>query len=271
LSRNETIFLAAAPAWSTASANAKKSGVPYGITITTTPNNVDTKQGAYAKKIIDKAAPWNLGCFDMTDDELDAFIEKNSSNGFIFVQFTYLELGRTEAWLKEQLRTFQGDLAKIKREFLLEWPRSTDSSVFNEEQLDKVHSFIHPPVSHVIANGYFIDFYEKPDVNVNYIISCDVAGGLSQDNSAITFIAPDDFRIVGDFRNNKIDTDNFRKLIETLMLDWFRNAILIVERNSYGKFMPSILVILWRIFVNCWKPLRAFRTTTQPAKAIVNV
>jgi hypothetical protein len=234
LARNETIFLAAAPAWSTASMNAKKAGVPYGITITTTPNNVDTKQGAYAKKIIEKAAVWRLECFDMTDEELNLFVENNSSNGFIFVQFTYKELGRDETWLKEQLRTFQGDLAKIKREFLLEWPRSTDFSIFNEDQLDKIVLYVKKPTNTITVNGYFIDFYESPDINTNYIISCDVAGGLSQDNSVITIIAPDDFRVVGDFRNNKIDTENFKKLVEELMKNWFRNAILIIERNSYG-------------------------------------
>lgn len=56
LARNKIIFEAALPAWSTASENAKLNGVPYGITITTTPNNVDTKQGAYAKMMIEKAA-----------------------------------------------------------------------------------------------------------------------------------------------------------------------------------------------------------------------
>ena len=48
LARNKIIFLAARPAWVTASDNAKKNGTPFGITITTTPNNVDTNQGKYA-------------------------------------------------------------------------------------------------------------------------------------------------------------------------------------------------------------------------------
>jgi len=242
LVRNKLIYLAAAPAWSTASDNARRNGTPYGITITTTPNNVDTEHGKYAKLIMDKAAVWKLDCLDMSDAELSDYIEKNSSNGFIFVQFSYKELGKDEIWLKKQLDTFQGDLSKVKREFLLEWPKSTESLVFSEEQLDKLHSFIKPPMTSVQVNGYFIDFYEPIDVKTNYIITCDIAGGLSQDNTAIVFVAPDDFRIVGDFRNNKIDTDATRKLIESLMKDWFRNAILIIERNTYGLNLNQIFM-----------------------------
>jgi hypothetical protein len=234
LSRNKLIFEAALPAWSTASDNARKNGVPYSIVITTTPNNVDTPQGAYAKMIIDKAAKFEYECFDMSDEEFYEFIQKNSSNNFVFVQYTYRELGKSEDWLKEQIRYFQGDLAKVKRELLLEWPKSTDSSVFTEEQLDLISSFVKQPTTSININGYFIQFYETPDLNTNYIISCDIAGGLSQDNSAMSIIAPDDFRIVGDFRNNKIDTENMKQLIEKLLTDYFRNALLIIERNSYG-------------------------------------
>jgi hypothetical protein len=234
LSRNKIIYEAALPAWSTASENAKKAGVPYSIVITTTPNNVDTKQGAYAKKMIDISAQWKLTCFDMNEVELKDYIKKNSSNDFIYVQYNYMELGRSEEWLQQQIRSFQGDLAKVKRELLLEWPRSTDFSVFSEEQLDKIFANLKAPVANLNVNGYFINFYEKPDFNTNYIISCDVAGGLSQDNTAITMIAPDDFRVVADFRNNKMDTDNTKHFIEKLMVEYFTNAILIIERNSYG-------------------------------------
>jgi hypothetical protein len=234
LTRNQIIYEAALPAWSAASDNARKNKVPYGITVTTTPNNVDTPHGAYAKMMIDKAAKFELKCFDMSDEELKDFIYKNSSNNFVFVQYSYKELGRTEDWLKDQIRNFQGDLAKVKRELLLDWPKSTDLSVFNEEQLDKIYNCLKQPITSININGYFIQFYETPDVNINYIISCDIAGGLSQDNSVITIISPEDFRVVGDFRNNKIDTENFKKLVEKLVKEYFRNSVLIIERNSYG-------------------------------------
>ena len=81
-------------------------------------------------------------------NEIHAYIQGKFSNNFIFVQYTYKELGRDEEWLKETIRDCQGDIAKVKREILLEWPKSMDSFVFNEEQLDKIYQFVKQPESH---------------------------------------------------------------------------------------------------------------------------
>lgn len=229
-------YQAAIHAFKRASENARKNGTPYGFIITTTPANLDTQPGAYCKLMIDKSAVWKLDLFDMTTDEITAYIKANSSNNFIFVQYTYKELGRDDEWLKETIRDCQGDLSKVKREVLLEWPKSMESSVFNEEQLDKIYQFVKQPVTSIytLSKQYCIDWYETPDVQLNYILSCDVAGGLSRDSSTIVFIHPEDFRVVADFKSNKIDTDSFKKLIIELMTFYFPNSLLVIERNSYG-------------------------------------
>lgn len=232
---NDITYQASVHAYRRASENAKKAGTPYGFIITTTPANLDTPAGAYCYMMIQKAAKWNLQLFDFTKEDLDAYIEANSENNYIFVQYTYKELGRDDNWLRQAIRDCNGDMGKIKREILLEWPKSMDSSVFNEEQLDKIYNFIKRPISSILVfNKYPIDFYEPPDLNKNYILSCDVAGGLSHDNSVINIIDPEDFRVIGDFVGNKIDTTDFQKLIKELMTLYFRNSILVVERNSYG-------------------------------------
>ena len=233
---NDTIYSAALPAWKSAADSAKEFGTPYGIILTTTPNNLDVASGAYAKKVIDNSAKFILECFDMEDDVLDNYIKENSQNDFVFVQYSYLELGRNEEWLKQSIREFQGDLGKVKREILLDWPRSTDSSVFNEEQLDKIYHFVVKGAltNLLVENHFLINFYKIPDFNKNYILSCDVSGGLSSDNSAIAIIEPDTFVAIGYFKSNKIDTDSFKKLIFILMTLYFKNSILVIERNSYG-------------------------------------
>lgn len=241
---NQTIYEAALPAWKTAAQNAKNSGVPYGITITTTPNNLDVPQGAFCKLMIDMAAPFYPKLFDYTDEELDEYVSANSGNDFLFVQYTYKELGRDEKWLQECVRQFNNNMLKVKREVLLEWPRSTDLSVFTESQLDKIFHCLKEPLFTLPINKYNFYFYEKIDFNRNYVLSCDVAGGISKDFSTMVIIDPADFHIVGVFKNNRIDTDNFTKLIETVMLDVLFQAIIIVERNSYG------LAILDRLMKN---------------------
>lgn len=244
------MYKAAQPAFAKASENAKRNKSPYGIVIITTPNNKDEGPGGFCyKEVLSKAARWNLDCYDFTDDELNEFVQNNSQNNFIFVQFTYKELGHDEAWFEEQKRNLFGDLWTIKREILLDWPISREGAAFTEAEISRVESFIKEPVSHLYSSKkYVIDLYEIPDLNMNYILSCDVSGGLSKDNSTINIIHPEDFRVVGAFRNDKIDTDNFRELIEEMMTIYFRNGLLIIERNSYGlniidqlKKKPEIL------------------------------
>lgn len=233
---NQITYEACLPAYKRASENAKKHGSPYGITITTTPNNLDVEAGAFCYEMMQQAARWTFECFDMSDIELENFINANSKNDFLFIQYSYKELGRDDAWLEEMIRQCNGNRAKIKREILLDWPKSMDSSVFNEEQLDKIHEFVRDPITrfYVCNKQYVVDWYEQPDINLNYILSCDVAGGLSRDNSTIVIVHPEDFHIAGDFRLNKIDTDSFKGLIKELMTIYLRNSLLVIEKNSYG-------------------------------------
>ena len=144
---NNLTYLSCLPAWKKASENAKSHGTPYGITVITTPNNLDTPAGAYCHQMIQMAATWVYECFDLSDEELDNFLETNSQNNYFFVQYTYKELGRSEEWLRIMIRECNNDLAKVKREILLEWPFSSDSSVLSEEELDKIHQFIKEPNS----------------------------------------------------------------------------------------------------------------------------
>ena len=232
---NQITYEACLPAYKRASENAKKYGSPYGITIITTPNNLDVDAGTFCYDMMQQAAKWSVDCFDMTNEELDAFIKANSKNDFLYIEYSYKELGRDDEWLEEMVRQCNGNRAKIKREILLNWPKSMDSSVFNEDQLDKIQEFVKQSQTRLflLDKQYAIDWYETPDVNLNYILSCDVAGGLSRDSSTIVVVHPEDFRVVADFKSNKIDTDSFKKLIIELMKLYLRNSLLVIERNSY--------------------------------------
>ena len=199
-------------------------------------------QAQFCFDMVNDSAKFTLECFDMSDSELDDYIEKNSKNDFVYVSFTYKELGKSEEWFQKQVRGLNNDMAKVKRELLLEWPLSNDLSVFSESQLDQIHRALKDPVCSINIDGYNIKFYQTPDIKKNYILGCDVSGGLSRDSSTIVFVDPEDFSVAANFKNNKIDTDSFRKLVQTIMADYFRNSLLVMERNSYGLNILQFLV-----------------------------
>ena len=83
----------------------------------------------------------------MDEKQLDDYLEKNSKNKFFRVQYTIYELGKDEAWLKEQIAGSNDDWRNIQREYLLEWPRSVDTAVFSGEQIDKIFQFVKNPLT----------------------------------------------------------------------------------------------------------------------------
>jgi hypothetical protein len=232
---NKTIWEACIPAWEKAAEIARATNGPHGISITTTPNDIYAgSPGSYVKSsIIDRAVRFDEHMYDMTDSELLDYIHKTSSNDICYIEYDYKALGYSDAWIQNKARSL-GDAGKLKREYLLEWPNTDENNVFTEEQIDRIKEYVRQPVSHLSVGGYGIEFYEDPDPDMNYILSCDVSGGLSQDNSVISVISPVDFHMVGCFRNARIDTEDFKNLIRTLMTLYFKHAILVVEKNSYG-------------------------------------
>jgi len=270
VNHNKIIYDACVPAWKTAAENAAKNGVPYGLHFTTTPNNKDeAKAGKWAYQFIHAQCRFKYQFYDMSDDELKDFIKHNSQNNFVWIQYSWQEIGRSQQWF-EDMKQQMSSLSKLKRELLLEWTKSTENGLFHEEDLVPIYNGVKDPVFNLKIGKYMIDFYEKPDFLERYIMSCDVSGGTGKDNSVITFIDPVDFHIVADFRNPKIDTDDFRRLIEELMSMYFPNALLVIERNSYGKNILDYLMKKPNIEPRMFRELRN-RTAERVTEDGINV
>ena len=234
---NNVIHSSAVPALSTASDFAKENNKPFGRTITTTPSSLELEEGSYCKQQIDQSAEFTEKMYDMTFKELDSFVYHNSTNNYIYIEYSYLEIGRSKKWFKHQCRELGNDLEAINRELLLKWNFSNKNCPFREEELEAIEGYIKNPKKEMfISNVYKINFYTKKfNPFLHYIVGVDVSGGLSLDNSTLTFIDPFTGKTVADFKNNTIDIEEFGDLIYTLVKDFFPNLVLVIERNSYGK------------------------------------
>ena len=235
LKYNDIVYTAAAPAQGQAALEAENNGKPFFTTMTTTPNNADTPSGAYCLGMIHEACRFDESMYDMTREQLVAVLDRNSSNDFLYIEFTYKELGRSEKWFRKQCRALNNDQLKIKREILLEWTKASDVSPFTEEQLDAIDVHVKEEIGGLTLREYYrLELLSLIKRNKVYLVSCDVAGGLDQDSSSITITDPDTCLPVGWFANNKIDTDEFFEMICELIEEHLPRACLIIERNSYG-------------------------------------
>lgn len=246
---NKIIYMSATPAFSTASKSAKKNGKPYGILITTTPGDLSTEEGEYANSIRNNATPFNERYYDYTrPGQLEELFALNTKSSFMYIRFTYQQLGADETYLERMIKDLQSDWASIRREVLLEWVNISDNSPFTQQDLDIVESLLKQPISQIqlgpIASSYFMNIYKQADI-VRYppIIGVDVSGGFSQDSSAITIIDSNTTETLADFNCNYISPIDLAKLIYQLVTQYMPNAIVNIERNGgYGASVIGYLI-----------------------------
>ena len=252
LKYNRIIFNALVPANSTASELARKNKTPYGILITTTPSNLDEDQGAYCKLLIDNAWKFDEHIYDWYWENGEEYIHQyindpiHSENNFVYIEFSYKQLGKDDAWLEEQKRLMNNDMNNVKRELLLQWTLGSNTTPFSEEQLDKLtDNLITEPFGSIslLDDRYHVTVLKqlKNSFNKNYIIGVDVAGGLGRDSSAITIIDPSSQEPMAVFKNNRIAVTELADLLVELITTYIPNAVLIPERNNAGITLIQML------------------------------
>lgn len=241
----DIIYAAAAPSFSQASSEARSAGMPYGMVVTSTPGDLSTPHGLFAKQFIENAAKFTEKLYDFTIDEVEEYISANSQNDFMYIKFSYKQLGRSEEWFREQCRKLNQIREKIRREVLLEWGVGSGDSPFEPETLEVLEKHKVQPVETIMIHKYFaLNFYEKYDYETPVIISIDVAGGLGRDASALTAINARTGQVVATFKNNKIGIKAFSKLIYFVTTRIFFNCVIAIERNNQGLALLEILMDL---------------------------
>lgn len=238
---NEIIYVNTIPAWKTAAMNAKRNGAPYGIVITTTPGYLQEDAGKYAYDMKESATLFTESMYDMNYNELMTYLNANSKSSFIYIKYTYQQLGRSEQWFSEICRDMQNKWVDIRREVLLEWATGVENSPFTQEELELVEQLTKVPKKQILLmNKYVMNIYHEVDIN-RYppIIGVDVSSGYRRDSSAITCIDSKTTKVFADLNCNYISTFDLAQCIYELVTNYMPNAVVNVERN--GGFGASVL------------------------------
>jgi hypothetical protein len=227
--------MAASPAFSQAKIEAERNKRTFGKLITTTPSNTDVPAGAFCRQIINGSAQFTEELFDMTKAGVLEYIERNSGNDFVHIEYNYKQLRRDAKWYREQCRSLENDTKMIRREIHCEWTASHDTCPFTEDEILALE--MHKPdepVGHLTLQEYYkMNLYEELEEGVKYILTVDVSGGLARDRSSLVLSDPSDLVTVGAFKNSKVDIPELTEMI----LDVYRRlpeVVIVIERNSYG-------------------------------------
>ena len=236
---NEAIYGAATPAYEKAREIAIKNGIPYAISITTTPGDLATPHGAFAYKMKEDAIPFSEHMYDMKRDKLfDRINNTPDKTDFIFIQFSYLQLGETEDWYLKRAKKMANPL-KARREYLLEWINSNGNSPFDPDDIELIGDLSNQKALGVeeyrINKYYTLRVYEEYHGKKPVLIGVDVSGSLGRDCTAVVVVNPETLKPMAVFKSNMIPSDHLRKFLITLVTKRYPHCILSIENNSVGK------------------------------------
>lgn len=255
-----------APLFKTASENAAAAGKPYGRIFTTTPGNLDTREGKESLPIIESMIPWTEKLYDMTEEEIknykSAFTEEYHNSevkrtreviDVFYLEYQYYQVRKTYAWVMEQYK-LSGDKMAIRREILLQRLRGSNNSPIDPEDIEYLISNMKKSDRDLLIGGKWrYRLYDhgagfhggRPkdlDENIPYLVGVDPAGGGGGDNFAVTIVNPYNLLIAAEFKSPYISGPAAVKMLLELIQDHIPKAVLIPEKNSMGIYLIQMLL-----------------------------
>lgn len=252
---NSIIYTNMVPAFNTASKNAARNNSPYGMLVTTTPGMLTTDEGTEAFTMKETATPFSERWYDLTKEQIKNIVDSNTNSNFVYIKYTYQQLGKSEQWFKDLCITMRKDWDAIRREVLLEWSNSTENSPFRSEDLDTIKGLLRQPINTVLLlNKYELKIYEKMNLKYPSLIGVDVSGGYQRDSSAITVVDSFTTRVTAELNSNFISTPELAMIIHEIVSKWLPNAVVNIERNGVAYTAIAVCKVIC-IFqgVNCYE------------------
>ena len=246
---NSTIYVNSMPALNKAFINAKRANVPYGITITTTPGRLSTFEGQFAYDMIQNATPFNERWYDLTYEQIMDIINNNMNSIFVYIKYSYKQLGLGEKWFYDQCKNMMWKMVDIRREILLEWIDTPENSPFSQDDLETLRGMIHEPIREVlILNKYPFKIYNTIPLSITGlpinppIIGVDVSGGYRRDYTAISVIDSKTTQFIAGLKCNYMTIPDLARTLIWTVKAMMPNAVVNIERN--GGFGASLIAKL---------------------------
>ena len=239
-------------AFNTASANAKTNKSLYGRLFTSTPGNIDSRDGQSAEEFINGNTETGArGMLKWTDSMFDMDIRKlynvvhsaKSYNGIVFVEHTWKQLKKSYEWYEKACEGVRYNPEVIAREINLQRLRGTSKSPFKRTDIMYL-------INNVLEAKETVDYsdnlspirlYDKLNKRTPYLLVVDPAEGLSGDNMAMSVINPYTEKPVAEFESPYITQPKMAKMIVKFMDNYCPKSVIVVENNKGRELLHNLL------------------------------
>lgn len=231
--------------------SAAKKGLPYGNIFTTTAGYLSTKEGEYTfTKIYSECLKWRETFYDCEDNNrLVDMIRKNSPGRSMntLIEMNHRQLGKTDEWLRENIRIAMVDGERAEAEFLNIWSRGNESCPISKEMLEVIHnSVIKDPYTWISKQGYILNLFVSLDEfkSRQLIVGMDTSDAIGNDDIAMIIRDPYSGEVLGSGLFNETNILTFSEFLVDLFVEFTNIAVMVIERKSTGSSIIDNLIKL---------------------------
>lgn len=245
---NMDIVNAAAFSYSKATENAIKNNSLYSRIYTSTPGDLDNRDGKAATEYIDKMMVWDDHMFDEPINKLKKACRSTNRNGIMFIEHTWKQLKKSMEWYETQCMLASYNQEVILREIELKRISGSNKSPFRREDIMFLNSHMKEPIKSIDYSNNLcpIHIYENINRKFPYILSIDPSEGLALDNNAFTLINPSTQRAAAEFQSPYISQPDMFKLCCRFLDEFCPKSLIIVEANKGRELINYFLESKYR-------------------------
>lgn len=233
---NTTIMDSAAFAYSRARENSLAAGSMACRLFSSTPGDLDSRDGAAATEWLDHTLKWDDTFYDIPIEKLRNMVSdvQSKRNGIMWIEHSWKQLKKTQKWFEDQCRLVSWNLETIAREIELRRLHGSSMSPFKREDIMYIQRNKRKPIGELDLSKNLcpFKFYKKMKRSVPYFICIDPSEGLALDNNAVEIESPYTLEVVCEMKNPYISQRDLSKMIVNFMDLFCPNALIIVENNK---------------------------------------
>lgn len=239
-------------AYSTAHENATKHGSLSCRLISSTPGDLDTRDGNDATVMIRRMLKWNDTMLDLPINQLKKILASTGYNGIVFIEYTWKQLKKSVSWYEQQCKLVDYDEEQILREIELQRISGSNASPFKRSDMIYLSNNKKKPLKSIDYSKNLCPFniYEELHKEYAYILSIDPSEGLSQDNNAVSLINTYTQAVAAEFKSPYISQPDLVKLCVQFMDEFCPKAMIVIENNKGRECINCFLQTRYRY--NLW-------------------
>lgn len=245
------MYGAAVAATVTARENASKAGAPNANILTSTAGFLDADEGVFAQEIRDKCMLFYDGLYDCENSyQLNDILVKNSLNRMMLIIYSYIQLGKTQAWIDNIKATQNRSEADIRRDYyLIPVAGKGDESIptallatLRDTQIEPIHTDMNTDqyIQHWYVSRAFRNSQTFKDRK--YILGMDSSDAIGNDWTSTCLIDSTDMSVVSTFRINEANTVKVGKYLAKILIE-NPNIVFIPEAKSTGRQIVDVILL----------------------------